>query len=416
VLPENGLFPQIQEEMMSFCLRRWLAAGILSVCCGSALADEAADASFNMLLSNPIVPAIGSSPVSDLTAVRQVEADAPTSIKPPQFSFFPAADLEVPVTLVGHQMSSDGKVTVGATGSCPAPATSCCPPPWIHQSGAFGEVMLMRARNSGTAYAAPVNGTVPLGRTGMLDSEFDFGYRLGLIKALDNCHSIVATYSGFISENDDQIAGAAVSKLLIHPDALNAASDALTASGTTELDFHVFDLDYRFLLHGSDCSAINMSIGARYAHMEQEVDAIYRPVGLVDAVSSDIDFDGAGLRLGLDMEHHIGRGLYAYGKANASFLAGEFDATYLNTRDGAVVSATSLEAARLVTILDLEVGAGWQATRNIRLSTGYSISSWFNSVTTADWIDGVRDNNNHFADMNQAITFDGFNTRMEIRF
>ncbi|WP_186774846.1 Lpg1974 family pore-forming outer membrane protein [Allorhodopirellula solitaria] len=280
----------------------------------------------------------------------------------------------------------------------------------------FGEVLLWRARNTDTAYAAPVNGTVPAGSVGTLHSEFDFGYRIGLTKAFDSCHSIVATYTGFISENDDQVSGTALSKLLIHPGAFNAASDALTASGNTALDFHVFDLDYRFLLRGGDCSAINMLIGARYAHMEQEIGAIYQPVGIVDAVSSDIDFDGAGLRLGLDAEHHVGHGLYGYGKANASFLAGEFDASYLNTRDGAYVSSSDFNAARLVTILDLEVGAGWQATENCRLSAGYSVSGWFNSVTTADWIDGVRDDNNHFADMSQAITFDGFNARAEMRF
>lgn len=203
---------------------------------------------------------------------------------------------------------------------------------------------------------------------------------------------------------------------MIHPDAFNAASDALTASGTTELDFHVFDLDYRFLLHGSDHSAINMIIGARYAHMDQEIDAIYQPVGIIDAVSSDIDFDGGGLRLGLDAEHHVGRGFYGYGKATASFLAGEYEASYLNTRDGAFVSAADYEAARLVTILDLEVGVGWQARQNLRFSTGYLVSSWFNSITTEDWIDGVRDTDDRFADMSQAITFDGFNIRAELRF
>ncbi len=370
-----------------------------------------------MLPSNSEAPEIASTPIAGFDTDTQVDAKAASAdVKPPQFSFFPNAELDAPVTLVGHQVSSGSALPHGAAVNIPAPATLYCVPPWVHRSGIFGEAMLLRARNSDTAYAAVVNGAVPAGRTGVLDSEFDFGYRVGLIKALDNCHSIVATYTGFISENDDQIEGAALSKLLIHPDAFNAASDALTASGTTELDFHVFDLDYRFLLHGSDRSAINMLIGARYAHLEQEIDAIYQSVGSVDAVSSDIDFDGAGVRLGLDAEHHVRHGLYAYGKANASFLAGEFDASYLNTRDGAYVSSTNFNAARLVTILDLEVGAGWQASQNCRLSAGYLVSGWFNSMTTADWIDGVRDNNNHFADMSQAITFDGFNLRAELRF
>lgn len=402
---------------MSFCLRRWLAAGALSMCCGFALAEDASNASFDMLLSNSDAPAIVSTRITGLDTNPHADTQvASVNVKPPQFSFFPNPELDAPATLVGHEVSSGSGESHGYAANYPAPTPLCCVPPWVHRSGIFGEAMLLRARNSDTAYAALVNGTVPSGRTGVLDSEFDFGYRVGLIKALDRCHSIVATYSGFNSENDDQIAGSALSKLLIHPDAFNSASNALTASGTTELDFHIFDLDYRFLLHGSDNSAINMIVGARYAHMDQDVNAIYQPVGIIDAVSSDIDFDGGGIRLGLDMEHHVGRGLYAYGKANASFLAGEYDASYLNTSDGAFVSASSYEAARLVTILDLEVGVGWQARQNLRFSAGYLVSSWFNSITTEDWIDGVRDNNNHFADMSQAITFDGFNIRGELRF
>lgn len=402
---------------MSFCLRRWLAAGTLMMCCGSVLANDASNASFDMLLSNSEASTIASTPIDGLGADLPANAEvALARVKPPQFSFFPIDNLDAPVALVDHQARSDGAIPDGRAGNYSAAASPCCVPPWVHRSGVFGEAMLLRARNADVAYAAVVDGTVPAGRTGVLDSEFDFGYRLGLIKALDDCHSIVATYSGFISENSDQIAGPALSKLLIHPDAFNSASDALTASGRTSLDFHIFDLDYRFLLHGSDRSAVNMLIGARYAHMEQEIDAIYQPVGTVDAVTSDIDFDGAGLRLGLDAEHHVKHGLYGYGRVNASFLAGEFDASYLNTRDGAYVSSSDFNAARLVTILDLEVGAGWQASQNCRLSVGYLVSGWFNSITSADWIDGVRDNENHFADMSQAITFDGFNARAEIRF
>lgn len=382
------------------------------MCCGWVQADDASNASLSMLISNSDTSTIASA--SDLAIDRDRDAEgkvASTEIKPPPFSFLPDADLDSPSNRLVSRTSANHAAAAGTAVNRVSDVPPCCVPPWVHRSGIFGEAMLLRARNSDTAYAALVDGAVPAGRTGVLDSEFDFGYRVGLVKAFDRCHSIVATYTGFISENDDAISGTAIDKLLIHPDALNAASNALMASGRTALDFHIFDLDYRFLLHGSDSTAINMLIGARYTHMEQEVDTIYQTVGDVDSVSSNVDFDGAGLRLGLDAEHHIRHGLYAYGRANASFLAGEFDATYLNTQSGAYVSSADFNTARLVTILDLEVGAGWQASQNCRFSAGYLVSGWFNSVTNADWIDGVRDNNNHFADMSQAITLDGFHIR-----
>ncbi len=321
---------------------------------------------------------------------------------------------EQPLSLVSYQ-----SIDAASDQACrPAASTVCCTPPWAHTSGVFGEAMLIRARNSDVAYGLPVNGTVPNGSVGVLDSEFDFGFRFGLVKALDNCHSVVATYTGFISEDTDTMAGVGpISKLLVHPDSANAATNAVTASGETDLDFHLFDLDYRFLLHGSDCSAINMTIGARYGHLDHDIEANYYPAGLVEKVSSDIDFDGAGLRLGLDFEHHVGRGLFAYGKANASFLAGEFEASYLHSSDVTpVVATTDWEAARLVSMLDLELGAGWRVSNNLRFSGGYVLSSWFNTISNDQWINAVRENSNAFTDMSDTLTFDGFNLRAELRF
>ncbi|WP_153557288.1 Lpg1974 family pore-forming outer membrane protein [Roseimaritima sediminicola] len=299
-------------------------------------------------------------------------------------------------------------------------APACCTPPWAHQSGVFGELLLLRARDAEIAYGMSVNGAVPEGRVGVLDPEYDLGFRVGLTKALDHCSSFSLSYTNFNSSQDDRLDQAApnsIQKLLVHPAEPNAAANVLTAFGAYDIDFQFADLDYRFVVLSNDCTAANFTIGARYGNLDQEMAVVYTGAGLTESITTDIDFDGAGLRLGADIEHHGNRGLFVYGKTAASFLAGEFHANYLHASTADPVRvASEWEAGRLVSILDLEVGAGWQHCSGLRASVGYTFSSWLGTVKTDDWIDAVRNNGQSFRDLSDDFTFDGFVGRVEYRF
>jgi hypothetical protein len=69
----------------------------------------------------------------------------------------------------------------------------------------------------------------------------------------------------------------------------------------------------------------------------------------------------------------------------------------------------------LVSILEGEVGAGWQSCcGRIRGSVGYQVAGWFNMVTTADFINAVQ--TSEFDGIGDKITFDGYTARLELRY
>lgn len=142
---------------------------------------------------------------------------------------------------------------------------------------------------------------------------------------------------------------------------------------------------------------------------------MFTNVGTTDTVNTDIDFYGAGLRLGIDaLRMHANRRLFFYGNGHMSLVAGEFRADYLQTSSvDPVVAQTYYSAGRIVPMLDLELGAGWMSKcQNIQVRGGYLISSWYNTVRTDQWIAGAR--NNNMQDLSRAMSFDGLTARVTV--
>jgi hypothetical protein len=137
----------------------------------------------------------------------------------------------------------------------------------------------------------------------------------------------------------------------------------------------------------------------------------------VTQVNTDIDFDGGGIRLGLDGERAMNDcGWSAYGKATANFIGGNFRADYTQIDSfQQVVVDTDWRSGRVVSILDLELGLSWLGPQGrFRFSAGYLVSAWFNAVKTDDFIKAVQANN--FTDLGDTLSFDGLTARAEFRF
>ncbi len=136
-----------------------------------------------------------------------------------------------------------------------------------------------------------------------------------------------------------------------------------------------------------------------------------------ESVDTEIDFYGAGLRLGLEGEaFNQSHRWLCYGKTSASFMAGSFTADYelVDSFDPEVVD-TTWKAGRIVPMLELELGMGWQSRCGTwRVTGGYLISAWYNTVTTDQWVKAVQSNN--FVGLSDTITFDGLVLRCEGRF
>ncbi len=305
-------------------------------------------------------------------------------------------------------------------------ADPCCCPPTCWRL--FGELLYLRPRDAEVAYAVPIDGAigppdgaapVQVGRIGVCDPDYEPGFRVGFGRQCDACSELAATFTHFESNTFDQVSTEAplvVRSLVVHPGTLAAATDYLWAQAEYGIDFQLLDLDYRRLLCCGDLYAVNYLAGVRYGHLDQDFRNVSFNTG-VQTVETDIQFDGGGLRLGLEGERLAPCcGLLIYGRATASFVAGEFKATYFqaNAFDPEVVD-TRWEAGRIVTMLDLELGLGWMSPcGRYRFTTGYMVNGWFNTVKTDEWINAVH--HNDFAGLGDTLTFDGWTARAEIRF
>ncbi len=299
----------------------------------------------------------------------------------------------------------------------------CCSDPlWCHRSGVFADLLYLRPGNIDYVYAVAQTGTLPTdsptGATGRVGFDPALGYRLGVTHCLSDCSSIQATYTWFQDDTQSAITAAPGSVLVFQPGLPtipNVGASSITASSRYNIRFQQLDLDYRGLLYGTYDSAINYFGGLRYANLKQDFRAqedVGAPTGLT-AATSHISFDGFGIGFGLDgIRRNPNCGLLVYGRASTSFVSGEFKANYRQTSQfvtGAI--GNNLVDYRVLTILQTELGTGWQsASGRLRLTVGYQFAGWFNSLTTGSYILGVQ--NRQFNNLNETITFDGLVTRV----
>ena len=307
-------------------------------------------------------------------------------------------------------------------------AYGCC----LHQSGAFGEWLYLSPRDIDLAYAVPQDGiggigTVPVGDVGVLDHEYSSGFRVGYNAAIDCCSSFSAAFTWYETETDDAISIGAplvIQPLVLFPGTFNAGFTAQEAAATTSLDYQLADVDYKAVLFKGCNYYVNYSAGLRYAHLDQEFAAVFpfAPPDGTTFVATDINFDGFGLRFGLEGERRLfaRSGLSVYSKGYVSVLAGENRASYIQVNQfNGIEALTAIHDDRVMTISELELGVAWTNYQgNIRASAGYYFSVWSNIYSTPEYINAVQ--NANYTDVAQDseddIAFDGFVGRIEYRF
>jgi hypothetical protein len=308
-----------------------------------------------------------------------------------------------------------------------APAATSCA--W--QSfcvGVFGEFTYWQPRGAEVAFAVPQNGIVlpgstPTGPVGVVDPGFSPGFRAGTFVGLGPDSRVVGTYTWFhnvANATSTATAPDVINPLVLFPGTFNAGFTAEEATARLETNFQLIDIDYQAVGRMSNLGWWGYSLGGRYARLEQDFNATFpfAPPDGTTTLATDVTFDGIGPRVGLEGERIIFPrfGLRAYGKSSASFVVGRFQSNYTQTNEfGGVEVNTSLKSDRVVPILDLELGLAWLSPgQRIRISGGYMVAAWFNSITTSSWIDSV--NNLSFQPGSDTLTFDGLTARAEVRF
>ena len=323
--------------------------------------------------------------------------------------------------------SANSLIGGGCSGSCCDSCDCCLDPMWCHRCGVFADVLYLRPGNIDYIYAVEQTGPLPTdsptGPTGRVGFDADIGFRVGFSIPMSECSSIMASYTWFETDTSNTITAVAPNVLVFQPgdpSIPNVGATSIQSSANYFLRFQQFDVDYRALLYGTCDSAVNYFAGVRYANLNQAFRAqqdVGVPFGLA-TVNTEIDFDGFGIGFGLDgIRRSEYSGLLVYGKASSSFVGGEFKADYREvTQFGPnSIIANSLVDFRVMTILQTELGVGWQSCcGRIRATAGYQVAGWFNALTTGTYILGVQ--NREFSELFEAISFDGFVGRLEYRF
>ena len=317
------------------------------------------------------------------------------------------------------------------------------PIPWqySHRSGLFGDFLFLRPRNAEVTYALPIDGPVPpafgsevpVGPAAVVDFDYEPAFRVGFGLRIKDDSSISAQYSFLRADDSDAVTVVApvlLRSLVTHPLSTNATTDTLDASASNGIEFDIIDVDFKALLSGSEpCIAqhcgnsashyahvVNYIVGARYVQLDQDFRSAFTTTGIT-TVDTNVDFDGGGIRLGLEGERHsTTNGFFVYGQGITNLMVGEFSADYtqVNSFNG-TEAFTRWSAGRIVPALDLELGFGWVAPRRrLRVSGGYLVSTWFNVVKTDEFIDAAQTHN--FDNLSDILTFDGLVARAEWEF
>ena len=318
----------------------------------------------------------------------------------------------------------------GAT-CCPSDCDDmyCCNHFWSHRTGVFGDLIVLHPTGVDFAHAIQQNGaggpgTVPLGRVGVVDPNYKTGFRAGFTYALDQCSSVTATYSFYQNHATDALLsngglGDTVRSLVLHPGTTTAGSTSTLLSAEYDIDYKTVDVDYSRLWSGCEDYAINYDLGVRYAQLNQHFAQLgnFAPsVGSVQT-TSNVNFDGVGLRAGVDGRRRIGDGGWAtYGKSFLNVLFGEFRSEYVQfNRSTQTTQALSYwNDERVVPVLEYELGLSWTSCcgdGNWRISAGYYTAFWFNIISDAEHVQAVQ--NANFVGLHETVAFDGFVTRVE---
>jgi len=344
---------------------------------------------------------------------------------PPQMTFMPMqADAQALAAASAAPCESGNcPQAVGACGDCCC--NPCCCQPKLEF---FGEYLYLRARDAEVAYAVPANGpivdpedpVIQIGPTALVDFDYDSAYRAGFSLGMGDCSRIGARYTYFDTDTShyaEILPPDEMHSLVLHPGTHNAALQFTEASAEYALDFDLVDVDFTRIISCGRQHEISLVMGGRYAGMGQDFEAQFIAATNDETVTTDIQFDGGGIRVGLDTEFYsCNRTCFVYATSAASFVAGEFTATYAQDDfQGGRLVYTDWQAGRLVTMLDLEIGLGWSSPQGCcRVSGGYMVSGWLNTVNTDDWIKAVQSDN--FVGPNDKMTFDGLVARAELRF
>jgi hypothetical protein len=409
----------------------------------ASAATSAGTPSAVMQAQVPAAPAAQPAPVSEVQAtpaasaplVNETPQVAPQQLPPES----PPAKKAEPPVVAGPSAALFGSTKDGAAPVTSSAAKVSEAPVVLHGGNVdchdhkhvgltfFADYIFWSVHGVDVPYAQPFLGVdpataVPRGQVFTVSPTFTSGMRFGAGAGIDDCSWVVGTVNYFRTGNNSTAeapAGFVLRSLLAFPNTVNAAGDSLKADADYHITLVTADIDYKHAIINNDTLILSWLAGARYTHLDQHLFANYVITGLT-TIESRVNFDGGGPRAGLDARYRICGGFFGYGTGVADLIAGKFtgQSTERNIFTG-LVGNSLVNENRVLPILELELGFGWQsANGRLRISGGYYVGTWFNTLTVPSLVAGIQGTNfttngNNFRD---TVMFDGLVGRVEFRY
>lgn len=227
------------------------------------------------------------------------------------------------------------------------------------------------------------------------------GYRIG-----NQGWFVAAHYMYFHSGNDRTLnspAGGTLIATMTHPGFVDLVDSAV---GTSTINYNVLDVDFGRKYYPCDSFQFGWTAGGRFAWIDQGLNAFY--VGNTanqSVVSSPVDFNGCGVRVGGDAQWFFGRGFGLYAQAAGSLLAGDFRTSLVETNNAGatVITNVSDRYRKVVPVAEIGIGGVYQR-EHFRARIGYYITNWFGMVDSPDII---HDFSNKLSHRTSDLSLDG---------
>jgi hypothetical protein len=309
---------------------------------------------------------------------------------------------------------------------CDCGPSLCCQPRFTM----FGDFLYLQVTDVDVAHAQQQNGlggagTVPFGEIGTIGQDFSPGFRVGGSVACGPCSGVVFSFTHFESDSFSSLdapvipgGGGAVGSLVHHFNA-ELTGSAGPVDATYEIDYQLADVMCRSVWRCGCNYAVNYMVGAQYGHLDQDFSQIGNfggsLGGAIDTRTS-IDFDGGGLKAGVDAERQFKHGLGAYGRFTAAAMSGRFQSRYtmLNESTDQLLARANWKDDRVIGQFEFELGMSLTSCDNHwKVSAGYMFSQWANVVTTPEFIQAVQFDD--YVRVGDHLGFDGLVSRVECR-
>ena len=313
--------------------------------------------------------------------------------------------------------------------SCCSDKSNCCLDDCgpCYRVGAFIEYLMLVPGDIGFVDAVRQNGVgagaAPNGPVNALNPNSDSGFRVGLNYYLGECTSMYAAYTWAQASVDNTAVpsaggGSTLSSLVLFPSTAAASLGTAQIDSAYDIRLQLADFALRSRLAGSNVDYLNLILGGRYGHLDQDYTQVGTYAGVGEQrVDSRIDFDGAGLLLGLESRFAVGRrGFGIYGDIFSSALYGEFTSSYTqqNLTAQTTDAASSWEDQRVVPILQGSLGIDWVSKSGLaHVRIGHTAQYWFNTLITPDYIAAVQ--NSNYVGVEDTLSLHGLSAMVEFR-